>query len=72
VNGPFRAWLRAQRHRDDGVGDLVRDVLVDPQLARRHLTPGGLLRYLEEEAHASEACLAATEQLVREYGARAA
>jgi hypothetical protein len=26
----FRGWLRDQRHRNDGVGDLARDCLLDP------------------------------------------
>jgi hypothetical protein len=68
MSAPFRAWLRAQGHRDDAVGDVARDVLVDPELAERRLTPGGLLRYLHEAA-ASTACMAAAVKLVHEYRA---
>jgi hypothetical protein len=66
----FRAWIMAQRGRDDGVGDVVRDVLADPRLRGRRLTPGGLLRYLRWDAAASEACLDAAERMVQEYQVR--
>ena len=64
----FRAWLRAQRGREDMVGDLARDALADRELPRR-LTPARL-RARMVELRACEDALEALSQAAREFAER--
>lgn len=51
--GPtFAAWLRAQRRRDDAVGDLARDVARDADY--RVSTPGDLFAHIDSWGAAPE------------------
>jgi hypothetical protein len=61
----FRSWLRAQRHRQDAVGDLARDVQQDRCLTARTLP--GMRRHLTEDHAACEHACAALERAYHEW-----
>ncbi len=43
----FKAWLKAQTHRDDPVGDIARDAAADPRWPRGNAKLGTLIEHLE-------------------------
>lgn len=59
----FTGWLSKQRHRDDPVGDLARDVRRDPTWPRRAQTLRTFERYLDNR----DACLGAMKALKRAW-----
>lgn len=62
----FRDWLKAQRRRQDPVGDLARDAVAD--LSCWHgKTWRGLGRHMRNEHAASEGALAALARARREW-----
>lgn len=70
----FRRWARAQRHRQDAVGDLCRDLLADGAAPAVRDTGAATRRYLEHRADpaiadrvlaAFDAAIAEWEQSVR-------
>jgi len=63
----YRRWLEAQHDRDDPIGDLSTDVLGDPLLKGRELTPESLYEYLSRRG-ASHAVLNAAKEAALEYG----
>jgi hypothetical protein len=61
----FMAWLRAQGGREDGIGDLARDVLTDRAHTRRMRSYPALYAYLLPIACTT--ALEALERAHREY-----
>ncbi|MBE3597759.1 MAG: hypothetical protein IMX02_02800 [Limnochordaceae bacterium] len=57
----FTGWLRRQWRRDDPVGDLARDVRLDPDWPGRARRPQTYRRYLEQ-CGACEGALRALER----------
>ncbi|HXH09535.1 MAG TPA: YozE family protein [Alphaproteobacteria bacterium] len=54
----FCRWLRAQRRRQDAIGDLARDASRDPQWGRRARTLRSAERYLVDSGACTRAILA--------------
>lgn len=61
----FRQYLQQQAHREDLVGDLVRDLAETRRLPRR-LTPRTLLDHLERRG-ASDGAIVAAEVAWRQF-----
>jgi hypothetical protein len=61
----FAPWLRAQRHRDDVVGDLAQDFVSDPT-ARDIRTAAQLVLHMKR-AHACREARLALREAAREY-----
>jgi uncharacterized protein YozE (UPF0346 family) len=60
----FVEWLEQQTNRDDKVGDLARDVQIDPAFPREDCLEG-IQDYMRE--HGSEAAFAATNVAILEW-----
>lgn len=54
----FVSWLRLQRHRNDPIGDLAKDALVDPELG-----PNFSVEDLRQRLIDANACVGAREAL---------
>jgi uncharacterized protein YozE (UPF0346 family) len=66
VRQSFDRWLREQRHRDDPVGDLARDVISDPDWPRG-AGEHAQRRYLIYEVWACDGAVEAHARAWREY-----
>jgi hypothetical protein len=66
----FKVWLRAQRQRNDAVGDLARDVFapVECPCNRHFKTPLGLLRHIKgKHSVTDEGVLDSVQRATVEY-----
>lgn len=69
----FWEWLKGQKKRDDRVGDVAKDLLMDlvnhTDTWPEKKTPEAIRKYLKCEALASDRCVAAFEAAVEEWKA---
>jgi hypothetical protein len=59
-------WLKAQRFRDDPIGDLARDWLTDCG-HRKYSSPGGVRKELDRH-RACEGAYEALDEAIKEWG----
>jgi hypothetical protein len=66
IHAAWRRWLRAQKKRQDPVGDFARDFLTD-DCAKGLRTLSGIDRHMQDAHNAIDAALEARDRAWREW-----